>query len=101
MQRIRELTVQASTGTNSDSDLSSIQDEIKSRLDEIDRVSGQTQFNGVERAVENDSMKIQIGANDNQTISIGLQTNRQYHFESERIYRVRHGGFQRGETDGC
>ncbi len=24
-----------------------IQDEIKSRLDEIDRVSGQTQYNGV------------------------------------------------------
>lgn len=42
LQRIRELTVQASTGTNSDSDLDSIQDEIKSRLDEIDRVSGQT-----------------------------------------------------------
>ena len=47
LQRIRELTVQATTGTNSDSDLDSIQDEIKSRLDEIDRVSGQTQFNGV------------------------------------------------------
>lgn len=30
LQRIRELTVQASTGTNSDSDLDSIQDEIKS-----------------------------------------------------------------------
>lgn len=42
LQRVRELTVQATTGTNSDSDLSSIQDEIKSRLDEIDRVSGQT-----------------------------------------------------------
>ena len=47
LQRIRELTVQSSTGTNSKSDLDSIQDEIKSRLDEIDRVSGQTQFNGV------------------------------------------------------
>ena len=73
LQRIRELTVQASTGTNSDSDLSSIQDEIKSRLDEIDRVSGQTQFNGVNVLLKNDSMKIQIGANDNETISIGLQ----------------------------
>ena len=35
LQRVRELTVQATTGTNSDSDLSSIQDEIKSRLSEI------------------------------------------------------------------
>ncbi len=32
LQRIRELTVQATTGTNSTSDLDSIQDEIKSVL---------------------------------------------------------------------
>ena len=61
LQRIRELTVQASTGTNSDSDLDSIQDEIKSRLDEIDRVSGQTQFNGVNVLAKDGSMKIQVG----------------------------------------
>lgn len=73
LQRVRELTVQATTGTNSDSDLSSIQDEIKSRLDEIDRVSGQTQFNGVNVLAKNNSMSIQVGANDGQTISIDLQ----------------------------
>jgi len=73
LQRIRELTVQASNGTNSDSDLSSIQDEIKSRLDEIDRVSGQTQFNGVNVLAKDGSMKIQVGANDSQTISIDLK----------------------------
>ncbi|MFK3661098.1 flagellin [Scandinavium sp. NPDC088450] len=73
LQRIRELTVQATTGTNSDSDLSSIQDEIKSRLDEIDRVSGQTQFNGVNVLAKDGSMKIQVGANDGETISIDLK----------------------------
>ncbi|MGE1470829.1 FliC/FljB family flagellin [Escherichia coli] len=73
LQRVRELTVQATTGTNSDSDLSSIQDEIKSRLDEIDRVSGQTQFNGVNVLSKDGSMKIQVGANDGQTISIDLK----------------------------
>ena len=73
LQRVRELTVQATTGTNSDSDLSSIQDEIKSRLDEIDRVSGQTQFNGVNVLAKNGTMKIQVGANDGQTIAIDLQ----------------------------
>jgi flagellin len=73
LQRVRELTVQATTGTNSDSDLSSIQDEIKSRLDEIDRVSGQTQFNGVNVLAKDGTMKIQVGANDGQTISIDLQ----------------------------
>jgi len=73
LQRVRELTVQAQNGTNSDSDLSSIQDEIKSRLDEIDRVSGQTQFNGVNVLAKDGQMKIQVGANDGQTISIDLK----------------------------
>jgi len=73
LQRVRELSVQATNGTNSDSDLSSIQAEIKQRLDEIDRVSGQTQFNGVKVLSENNEMKIQVGANDNETISINLQ----------------------------
>lgn len=58
LQRVRELTVQAKNGTNSDSDLSSIEDEIKSRLDEIDRVSGQTQFNGVKVLSQDNTMKI-------------------------------------------
>ncbi|HEB4872900.1 TPA: flagellin FliC [Kluyvera ascorbata F0526] len=73
LQRIRELTVQASTGTNSESDLSSIQDEIKSRLTEIDRVSNQTQFNGVNVLAKDGQMKIQVGANDGQTITIDLK----------------------------
>ncbi|MDI9276133.1 FliC/FljB family flagellin [Pantoea sp. EABMAA-21] len=73
LQRVRELTVQAQNGTNSDSDLSSIQDEIKSRLDEIDRVSGQTQFNGVNVLAKDGTMKIQVGSNDGETISIDLQ----------------------------
>ncbi|GDP98479.1 flagellin [Escherichia coli] len=73
LQRVRELTVQATTGTNSQSDLDSIQDEIKSRLDEIDRVSGQTQFNGVNVLAKDGSMKIQVGANDGQTITIDLK----------------------------
>ncbi|EPK7359463.1 FliC/FljB family flagellin [Kluyvera ascorbata] len=73
LQRVRELTVQATTGTNSQSDLDSIQDEIKSRLSEIDRVSGQTQFNGVNVLAKDGSMKIQVGANDGQTITIDLK----------------------------
>ncbi|NIY49300.1 flagellin [Cedecea colo] len=73
LQRVRELTVQATTGTNSESDLDSIQDEIKSRLDEIDRVSGQTTFNGVNVLAKDGSMKIQVGANDGETITIDLK----------------------------
>lgn len=73
LQRVRELTVQATNGTNSPSDLSSIQDEIKQRLSEIDRVSQQTQFNGVSVLAKDNTLKIQVGANDDETISINLK----------------------------
>lgn len=73
LQRVRELSVQAANGTNSDSDLSSIQAEITQRLGEIDRVSGQTQFNGVKVLAGDSKLTIQVGANDNETISIDLK----------------------------
>ena len=64
VQRIRELTVQAANGTNSQSDLESIQNEIDQRLDEIDRVSKQTDFNGSKVLSQDKSLKILVGAND-------------------------------------
>jgi len=73
LQRIRELSVQAANGTNSSSDLKSIQDEINQRLDEINRVSDQTQFNGVKVLAKDNDLNIQVGANDGQTITISLQ----------------------------
>ncbi|ARP90955.1 flagellin [Bordetella genomosp. 9] len=73
LQRVRELTVQAQNGTNSQSDLDSIQAEIQQRLDEIDRVSAQTQFNGVNVLAKDQSLSIQVGANDGQTININLK----------------------------
>lgn len=72
LQRVRELTVQSQNGTNSSSDLSSIGDEIKQRLAEIDRVSAQTQFNGTNVLSKNQTLSIQVGANDNETIDIKL-----------------------------
>ena len=72
LQRIRELSVQASNGTNSQSDLQSIQDEITQRLDEIDRISSQTAFNGVDVLSKDQTITIQVGANDGETIDIKL-----------------------------
>ncbi|MBE5214838.1 FliC/FljB family flagellin [Pectobacterium sp. A535-S3-A17] len=73
LQRIRELAVQAANGSNQDVDLDSVQGEIQQRLDEIDRVSEQTQFNGVKVLASDQGLKIQVGANDNETITINLQ----------------------------
>ncbi|WP_301583964.1 FliC/FljB family flagellin [Halomonas alkaliantarctica] len=74
LQRIRELSVQAQNGTNSQSDLSSIQDEIDQRLSEIDRISAETDFNGTKVLDGSKTeVSIQVGSEDGQTITIDLQ----------------------------
>jgi len=73
VQRIRELTVQAANGTNSENDLKSIQNEIAERIEEIDRVSKQTDFNGVKVLSDAaEDLVIQVGAHDKETITIKL-----------------------------
>ncbi|SFX49708.1 flagellin [Kosakonia radicincitans] len=72
LQNIRRLSVQAQNGTNSDSDRQSIQDEINARLDEINRISEQTEFNGVKVLSKDQTLSIQVGSNDGQTIDIQL-----------------------------
>ncbi len=64
LQRVRELTVQASNGTNSEEDLQSIQDEIGQRLTEINRISEETSFNGTKVLSENQGIQIQVGSQD-------------------------------------
>ena len=73
LQNIRRLTVQASNGTNSVSDRQSIQDEITQRLSEIDRISEQTDFNGVKVLKTDQSLTIQVGSNDSETITLDLK----------------------------
>ncbi len=73
LQRIRELAVQAANETNSESDLTSIQNEITLRLDEIDRISAETSFNGVKVLAGDQGVTIQVGANDGETITMSLR----------------------------
>ncbi|HEX5678508.1 MAG TPA: FliC/FljB family flagellin [Alcanivorax sp.] len=73
LQRIRELTVQAENGTNSSEDLSSIQDEINQRLEEINRISEETSFNGVKVLAKDQELSIQVGANDGEKITMNLK----------------------------
>ena len=47
LQRMNELAVQASNGTNSESDRSAIQDEVNQLNTEIDRVAETTKFNEI------------------------------------------------------
>ncbi|MBI3310336.1 MAG: FliC/FljB family flagellin, partial [Serratia liquefaciens] len=73
LQNIRRLTVQSQNGSNSSSDLQSIQDEITQRMAEINRISEQTDFNGVKVLSGDQKLTIQVGANDNETIQIDLK----------------------------
>lgn len=73
LQRIRELAVQAQNSTNSESDRTSIKEEVDQRLKEIDRISEQTQFNGIKVLSSDSKMTFQVGANDGETIDIDLK----------------------------
>ena len=65
LQRMNELAVQASNGTNSESDRSAIQDEISQLTTEIDRVSETTKFNETYLLKGDDGKKtINLNAHD-------------------------------------
>ncbi len=73
LQRLRELAVQSANATNSSSDRSALQNEASQLLQEIDRVSTQTAFNGSK--LLDGSFKaqtFQVGANANETINIDV-----------------------------
>jgi flagellin len=71
LQRIRELAVQAQSGTNSTGDIANLQAEANALIDEIGRVSEDTKYNGKARiGVDAATINIQVGVNDGDTIAI-------------------------------
>ncbi len=78
LQRIRELAVQSSNATYTQSDRDALQLEVSELLSEINRVADQTSFNGVKLLDGSFSGAVfQIGANagENITISSIADTN--------------------------
>ncbi|AUX93866.1 flagellin [Mixta gaviniae] len=72
LQRVRDLTVQAQNSSNSASDIDSIQAEVNQRMEEISRVTAQTDFNGI-KVLSNAADKkfsFQVGAKDGEKIDI-------------------------------
>ena len=75
IQRIRELSVQALNGTNTTTDRTSIQQEIEQRLAEINRISEQSAFNGINLiGSQAKNIIIQVGANAGESIEIEFST---------------------------
>ena len=75
LQRIRELAVQASNGTNSVSDKQNLQNEARALIDEIDRVATTTQYNN-ENVLDGSfaDKKIQVGYNDGDSINFSVRS---------------------------
>ncbi|MFK3712176.1 flagellin [Leclercia adecarboxylata] len=81
LQRVRDLTVQAQNSSNSASDIDSIQAEVNQRMEEIDRVTKQTDFNGIKvlnTGSGTASYSFQVGSKDTETISISLAKSDDY-----------------------
>lgn len=76
LQRIRELAVQSRNATNSVSDREALNAEVQQLVTEIDRVAGQTEFNGLKLLNGSfTAQDFQVGANQGQTISVASIAN--------------------------
>lgn len=75
LQRMRELAVQSSNGTNSSADRANLDTEFQALNDEIGRISETTTFNGLSVINSSADIKFQVGANNtsSNTLSITLQ----------------------------
>jgi flagellin len=70
LQRVRELAVQFKNGTLSSDDRLAIQSEVDQLESEINRIGTQVEFNGVDLLSTAGSITFQVGAMDNETITV-------------------------------
>ena len=74
LHRVRELTIQAGNEVNEGGDVSKIQDEVEQLLAEIERIANTTEFNTKNLLdTDDNTITLQIGANEGQTMQISLQ----------------------------
>ncbi|MCG9639058.1 flagellin [Vibrio sp. Isolate34] len=77
MQRMRDLSLQASNGSNSQSERTAIQEEITALNDELNRIAETTSFGG--KKLLNGSFgstSFQIGGSSGEAVQIGLKSMR-------------------------
>jgi len=73
LNRMRELSVQASNGTLTTADRATLDTEFQALVTEIDRVASQTTFNGVNLLDgSTTSLSVQVGTDSGDTISLSL-----------------------------
>ncbi|MGG3854267.1 flagellin [Caldifermentibacillus hisashii] len=72
LQRMRELAVQSANDTNNDVDRKELQKEFNQLIDEIDRISNNTEFNTKTLLDGSFTGKFHIGANEGQSIELSI-----------------------------
>lgn len=76
LQRMSELAVQASNGTNASQDRTALDNEVQQLKTEIERVGTTTQFNKMDilrgEFSSNNEKTLQVGANQDQVITIAI-----------------------------
>lgn len=76
LQRMSELAVQASNGTNATQDRTALDNEVQQLKTEIERVGTTTQFNKMDILTgefsSNNEKTLQVGANQDQVITIAI-----------------------------
>jgi len=75
LQRMRELAVQSSTGTNTSTDRQDLELEFEQLKSEVTRIGDQTEFN-TKKLLDGSlsGVKFQIGANSGQTITLSISS---------------------------
>jgi flagellin len=72
LQRVRELAVEYKNGTLSTTDRAAIQSEVNQLGSEIERIGTSSAFNGISLLAAAGTVTFQVGANDGETITVGL-----------------------------
>ena len=74
LQRMRELAIQASSDSNTNSDRTALNNEFTQLRDEVSRVSANTEWNGTaifsQTSTSSTAKTFQVGANASQTIDV-------------------------------
>jgi flagellin len=72
LQRMRELAVQSANDTNVSVDRSALNDEMKQLTDEVDRIANAAQFNQQDVLKTDQTLDLQVGANNDSNQRIQL-----------------------------
>ncbi len=85
LQRVRDLTEQAANGTFGSASLRAIQAEILARLQEVDRIAANSEFNGIKlmaftaagdgSGIREDGLNLQVGLYANEYSTINLDSS--------------------------